>query len=152
MGKSQSRSSTNKSPNVKNRCKEPFIHKQALQQLEEDLSNFNVMENLSTFNHTKSINIKRLFYRSITLFVSALGRGYGLKKNSSFDIIEELQREDTVSEEAAQALSLAVAVACQHRLVHYSYKRRQEDNVYQENEVIGGSEKLKQLTTHVNQA
>ena len=125
-------------------------YKKIVPQLEDDLNNFDLRQNLFGFRMSKNLNIKRVFYRSITLFVSALGRAYGLLQNSSFEIIEELKRRIIISETAAQRLSLAVAVACHIRLVHYLSKRRQEDNMHKEDEIIGGQKKLKGLKKIVN--
>ena len=47
---------------------------QVKKQLKEDLDNFNIAKNLMPRPEIrKTINIKRVVYRSVTLFVSALG-------------------------------------------------------------------------------
>ena len=127
-------------------------YKNLVPQLKEDLENFDLLTNLTKFRFQKDVNIKRIFYRSITLFVSALGRAYGLRQNSSFGIIDELKRLELINGNTAKRLSQAVAIACHIRLVHYSSKGRQEENIYEEDERYGGSEKLKQLTKYVNQS
>ena len=119
-------------------------------QLREDLDNFNIDENLRNFSHNKNINIKRVIYRSITLFVSALGRLHGIRENSGFGIIDILQRQRKLSENAASRLTHAVAVACHVRLVHYASQNRQEDIISKENEKMGGGEKLKELSKIVH--
>ena len=72
---------------------------------------------------------KRVFYRSITLFVSALGRLNGIREHFSFGIIDELKRRNVIGKDEAQKLPLAMAVACHIRLVHYSHKNRQDDEI-----------------------
>ena len=59
-------------------------YKKLVPQLEDDLKNFHLLTNLFQFRISKDVNIKRVFYHSISLFVSALGRAYGLRQNSSF--------------------------------------------------------------------
>ena len=118
-------------------------------QLEEDLNKFALTSNLLNFTMNKKLNIKRVIYRSITLFLSALGHSYGVQKHSSLEIIDELKRRNLLSKMAAQKLCLAVAVACHVRLVHYSSKNRQDDDIYEENE-FEGKEKFQQLTKIVN--
>ena len=125
-------------------------YKKLVPQLEDDLINFHLMKSLSQFRISKDLNIKRVFYRSISLFVSALGRAYGLRQNSSFGIIKELKRRSLIDNVIAQRLSLAVAVACHTRLVHYSSKKKQEDSMYEEDETIGGGKKLGELKKIIN--
>ena len=120
-------------------------YKKLVPQLEDDLEKFDVSTNLVKFPESKSVNIKHVIYRSITLFVSALGRSYGVRKHCSFEIINELKRRNELSNRAAHILSMAVAVACHIRLVHYSSKNRQDDVIYKEQEQWG-REKLGELT------
>ena len=124
--------------------------KKIVPQLKDDLENFDLIANLSKFKLDRSINIKRVFYRSITLFVSALGRLHGLRQNSSFSIIAELRRRNKLSQQAAHKLAHSVAVACHIRLSHYSSKQRQADNIHNDDEEIGGKKKLKALTRIVS--
>ena len=116
-----------------------------LKQLYEDLENFSQFKNLLNFTLQKSINIKRIVYRSMTLFISALARLYNVDAASSFEIINKLKSSQTISESAAKILSHAVAVACHIRLSHYMSTKQQDDNIYRENE-YRGMEKLKELT------
>ena len=124
-------------------------YKKRVPQLDDDLAKFDMSTNFINFTESKSVNIKHVIYRSITLFVSALGRSYGVRKHSSFEIIDELKRRKELSRKAAHMLSLAVAVACHIRLVHYSSKNRQDDDIYKEQE-HWGKEKLRELTKIVN--
>ena len=119
-------------------------------QIQDDLTKFQLITSLAEFRISKDLNIKRIFYRSISLFVSALGRAHGLRQNSSFAIIKELKRKDVITTATAHRLSLAVAVACHTRLVYYSSKKSQEDVIYKEEATIGGEEKLKELKKIVN--
>ena len=125
-------------------------YKKLVPQLQDDLKNYDVTSSLSPFRISKDLNIKRVFYRSITLFVSAVGRAYGLRQNSSFEIIDELKQKGLLSKKSAQRLSLAVAAACHIRLAHYASKKRQEDTMYKEDETSGGKEKVKEMEKIVN--
>ena len=118
------------------------------EQIEEDSKNFDLVSNLGMFTADKTINVKRILYRSITLFLSALGRILGFDVNSGFQIVEELCKQTLVSEEGALRLSHAVAVGCHVRLFCYMKRGRQEDNIYNENE-SWGREKLMELTNIV---
>ena len=118
------------------------------QQLKEDLANFDIINKLT--NDTKGrINIKRIIYRSITLFVSALGRSHNIDENSCLNIVEELKRMGSLSDYTAHRLSYAVAVACHVRLAHYMTKKRQDDEIYNE-DAASSEEKLKPLTRIVS--
>ena len=73
-----------------------------------------------------NVNIKRIIYRSITLFISALGCMQDVDENSCFhcfDIIEELQRRHKINDGSAHRLSHVVAVACHIRLFRYMSKQ-----------------------------
>ena len=118
-------------------------------QLKEDLENFYLPYNLDMFLYNKIINIKRVIYRTITLFISALGRLRGVDKNSSFKIIAEFERKKMISDFAAHKFSYAVAIACHVRMFYYTSKKRQSDDIYKEFE-DKGREKLKEMTTVVS--
>jgi len=98
-------------------------------QLNEDLDNFDVNKNLMTMSYTESWNIKRVLYRSTTLFVAALGRIFDSDSNSNFDIIADLLERGEITENTAHKLSQAVAIACYARLYQYMTKRSQDDHV-----------------------
>ena len=116
-----------------------------LKQLEEDLENFDLYENLIMFVEINDINIKQVIYRSITLFVSALGRLHQINKNSAFDIIEQFFTENIFLDYTSTKMKNAVAVACHLRLVHYMNKKRQQDNIHHEIE-FEGKAKLQEMT------
>ena len=120
-----------------------------LKQINEDLKNFNLLKNICKFVFEKSINIKRVIYRSLTLFISALARLYNVDAASSFEIITKLMSTKTISERAAKILSHAVAVACHIRLSYYISTQQQDDNIYKETE-YRGMEKLKELIKFVS--
>jgi len=120
-----------------------------IQQLEEDLRAFDIAQNLMMFSFDKAINIKRIIYRSITLFISALERLSNLAINSGFDIIEEFRSHSMINNFAAHRLSHAVAVACHVRLSYYMAKDRQDDDIFKEEE-SWGQKKLDELTKIVS--
>ena len=120
-----------------------------MKQLEKDFQNCNLTDKLEMFAESNSVDIKRIVYRSITLFVSALGRLHGLNVNSSFNIIQELLTRNLIGEDAASCISHAVAVACHIRLFFYQSKRRRYDQV--ENE-LWGKEKADSLMEVVSKS
>ena len=90
------------------------------------------MDNFSTnklFNlfAASSCNIKRVVYRSVSLFISALGHLYSIKFSSSFNVVRQLQKEGRINGETASGLLFALAVACEVRLKMYMAKKRQDD-------------------------
>ena len=121
-----------------------------MKQVDEDFANFAMLKNFGAFLFSTNINIKRIIYRSITLFLSALGRLYNVDENSCFDIIDEFQRKHYVNDITAHKLSHAVAIACHIRLFRYTFKQRQDDTIDKEHETFGVKEKLKELTKAVN--
>jgi len=120
-----------------------------LKQLEEDLKNFDIINNLSVIQSDDDINVKQIIYRSTTLFISALGRLESLDVNSGFEIIEELKLQRKINEYTALRLSLAVAVSCHVRLFHYMAQKRQDDNIFCD-QLGSPEEKLVYLTKGVD--
>ena len=98
-------------------------------QIVDDLESFTVSFNTFKLKSGRSINIKKLFYRSITLFITALGRIHNIFGLSCFDIIEELAVKKIVSRYAKQKLMFAVALACELRLTWYMKCKRQNDTI-----------------------
>ena len=75
------------------------------------------------------INIKRIAYRSTTIFIAALGRLFNIQAQSCFDMIEELRQNNELSDYAAHKLMFSVSVACEIRLKWYSHNNSQTDEV-----------------------
>ena len=61
-----------------------------LSQVKDDLNNFATRHKLSNLTSSNTFNVKQNVYRSLTLFLSALGRLNKLNSNSCFDVIEKL--------------------------------------------------------------
>jgi len=98
-------------------------------QLKEDLENFNIANSLKTFESSQSLNIKHVIYRSVSLFISALGQLNNCNKTTNFAILEELFQEDILDASTFHALSSALATACLLRLHWYIMKEAQNDYV-----------------------
>ena len=118
--------------------------------LNEDLANLNIKDNISKFLRKTNMSIKRIIYRSITLFISALGRLHDVDEHSCFDIIDEFQRRHEINDVSAHRLSHSVAVACHVRLYHYMSKKQQDDSVFKQSEKIGVEAKIKELKKAVS--
>ena len=103
--------------------------KEIKKQIIADLESFTVSTNILKLKSSTSIDIKAMFYRSITLFVTALGRIYNIRASSCFDIIEELRAEKKISEYAKHKLMFAVALACEVRLKWYMKCKRQNNEI-----------------------
>ena len=97
-------------------------------QVKEDLDNFSTRFRLSNLKSQHTINIKQLVYRSTTIFISALARKHNISANSSFDIIDEMAKNNQISQNTAEKLKFAIAIACEMRLRVYTDKKCQCDN------------------------
>ena len=98
------------------------------QQVKQDLNNFSTQFRLSKLKSQHSINIKQLVYRSTTIFISALARKHNISANSCFDIIDEMANNKRITQNTAEKLKFAIAVACEMRLRVYTKKNCQCDN------------------------
>ena len=103
--------------------------KEIKKQIIDDLKSFTVSSNIFKLMSSTSINIKALFYRSITLFVTALGQIHKIRASSCFDIIDELAAEKQISEYAKHKLNFAVTLAYEVRLKWYLKCKRQNDTI-----------------------
>ncbi|CAK8673143.1 unnamed protein product [Clavelina lepadiformis] len=111
---------------------QPSHHDRLMQQLNEDLTNFDAFNCLNALFADSKFNIKRLVYRTSTLFISALGRLNSIDDGSSFAIIDQLNNNNIIDDETAHLLSYAIAVSCQVRLKVYMEKESQDDYVGEE--------------------
>ena len=120
------------------------MHQQVLKQLKDDLQNFNIGKRLGRNKTEKSFNIKRVIYRSVTLFISALGQlTKCFNENTNFAILEELHQKHIINDNAYHDLSFAVAIACHIRLFQYMKKKSQEDLIGEFSQDFFRSEKFK---------
>ena len=97
-------------------------------QVKQDLNNFSTRFRLSKLKSQLSINIKQLVYRSTTIFISALARKHNISANSCFDIIDEMANNKQITQNTAEKLKFAIAIACEMRLRVYTDKNCQCDN------------------------
>ena len=97
-------------------------------QVKQDLNNFSTRFRLSKLKSQHTINIKQLVYRSTTIFISALSRKQNISANSSFDIIAEMAKNNQITQNTADKLKFAIAIACEMRLRVYIEKNCQCDN------------------------
>ena len=96
-------------------------------QIVEDIKNFATRSSVFQMNLKNEINIKKVAYRSVTLFVAAYGRIFDIYESSCFDIVEKLSGEHGFSDSAKDKLLYAVAMACEIRLRWYMKHQRQTD-------------------------
>ena len=97
------------------------------QQINEDIEKFATRSTVFQMNLRNEINIKKVAYRNVTLFVAAYGRKFGFCESSCFDIIEKLKEKDGFNEYSKESLMYAVAMACEIRLRWYMKHQRQTD-------------------------
>ena len=98
------------------------------QQVKQDLNKFSTRFRLSNLKSQHTINIKQLVYRSTTIFISALARKHNISANSCFDIIDQMANTKQITQNTADKLNFAIAVACEMRLRVYTKKNRQCDD------------------------
>ena len=98
------------------------------QQVKDDLDNFSTRFRLTNLKSQDKINIKQLVYRSTTLFISALGRKHNISANSSFDTVNEMAKHNKITQNTADKLRNAIAIACEIRLRVYVNNKSQCDN------------------------
>ena len=99
------------------------------QQVEKDLGNFATRSTLSTIKTDRKLNVKRVCYRSTTLFLAALGRICNIRESSCFDIVDKLTEKNEITEYAKHKLMYAVALACEIRLRWYLKNEKQCDEL-----------------------
>ena len=100
------------------------------QQVSEDLNKFCTRFKLAKLKSFDSINIKKLVYRSSTLFITALARIHNISENSCFDIIQKMTNNSIISPQTSVKLSFAIAIACEMRLRVYMENKSQCDNAF----------------------
>ena len=107
------------------------VLKEVTDQVIEDLQSFATRFSLSELESSKPFNMKRIIYRSTTLFISALGRLHNIRASSCFDIIAKLHMSDDEEHNkyAKHKLMYAVALACEIRLRWYMKRKKQSDSI-----------------------
>ena len=100
-----------------------------LEVISEDLESYAVFDSLATVHKKKNFNVKRMIYRSSTIFISTLGKIHNLRCHSSFDIISELEKKHVITSKAGHNLKLAVAIACEIRLKTYIKNKAQSESL-----------------------
>ena len=102
--------------------------KEVTKQVKDDLDNYSTRFRLAKLKSNHTINIKQLIYRSSTIFIAALGRIHNILANSSFEIVNEMQKIGEITKTTRDKLNYAIAIACEIRLKVYSKKKCQNDN------------------------
>ena len=106
---------------------EKEMHKEVKLQTMKDLKNFGTKFSLFAEKPTEGFNMKKVIYRSTTIFIMALGRIHRIFASSCFEIIKTLRQRDIISYYAQKKLMYAVALACEIRLKWYMSKKTQKD-------------------------
>ena len=106
---------------------EKSVEQSVKSQISDDLLAFATKSTLFRISLNNSLNIKRVAYRSITLFIAALGRICSSHSLSCFDIIEDLAVKGVLSKYAEHKLMYAIAIACEIRLRWYTKNKSQSD-------------------------
>ena len=127
--------------------------KEVTEQVKEDLDNYSTRFRLANLKPNQTINIKRLIYRSSTIFIAALGRIHNILANSSFEIVNEMQKKREITKSTQNELNYVIAIACEIRLKIYSKNKCQNDspirlthddkNVNQILDIVGAASTIK---------
>ena len=96
-------------------------------QVKDDLNKFSTRFQLTELKTQSTINIKQLMYRSITIFVLALGRLHKIFACSCFDIVDKMANTNKITHNTANKLRCAISIACEMRLKVYMNKKSQCD-------------------------
>ena len=110
------------------------------QQVKDDLNSFSTRSLLTKLMLKNKLNIKKLVYRSATIFIAALARIHNITANSSFDIVKEMANKKKVTENTAKKLRCAIAIACEMRLRVYMDVESQKNDIIDLKQ--GGKEKF----------
>ena len=103
--------------------------KEVTSQVVEDLAKFATRLVFSLAERNQPINIKHVVYRSITLFISALGRAFNIHASSCFDVVTGLAEKGHINKKMRHKLMYATPTACEIRLKWYMQNKRQSDNM-----------------------
>ena len=103
--------------------------KEVTSQVVDDLAKFATRPVFSLAERNNPINIKHVVYRSISLFISALGRAFNIHASSCFDIVTGLAEKRHINKKMTQKLMYATAMACEIRLKWYMQNKRQSDDM-----------------------
>jgi len=95
--------------------------------LSKDIKTFNPFKTIPNMLHTPKWNLKRVVYRSFGLFVEVLGKLYGVKANSGFEIIRNLIAKDILDQQFGEDLLFAATAAYYLRLISYVNENSQYD-------------------------
>ena len=111
-----------------NQTPKPKLIEEMKQRVKNDLNNYSTRFRLAKLKSDDKINIKQLIYRSTTIFIAALGRINNISANSSFGIVNEMERAGIITRNTRDELCYAIAIACEIRLKVYSKSKSQNDS------------------------
>ena len=114
--------------NKRKQTPKPKRIQEVKQQVKDDLDNYSSRFRLVNLKSEDTINIKQLIYRSSTIFIAALGRIHNISANSSFEIVNEMQKIGEITKTTRDKLIYAIAIACEIRLKTYSKSKCQNDS------------------------
>ena len=98
----------------------------------EDQEKFSERITLSNVRSRNQLNFNQLFYQSSIVFIAALGKAYNVKSSSSFEIVNELNKLNRISDFGKHKLLFAATMACDIRLRIYMKMKSQHDYVQSE--------------------
>ena len=120
-----------------NKKSESEISNDVQRQVKDDLNKFSTRFQLTRLKTQNKINIKQFVYRSTTIFISALSTLHKISANSSFDIIDQLEQHHKISQNTANKLRYAIAIATEMRLRVYMKSKCQNDDAIDLDQVNG---------------
>ena len=99
-------------------------------QLINDAAKFDAIVDLLSFVFLPSeANVKRVFFRGITTYLSAAAKYYGLAPSSSFQIIDGLRCVGLICEVDQHFCRYGLAIACELRLKVYARRQKQAEKL-----------------------
>ena len=97
--------------------------------IKDDMKTYSTKLSLFATVESDSYNVKQFVYRSTTIFIAGLAKIHNIKSGSCFDVIEQMNQKNLISDAFKQKLQYAVAIACEIRLKTYLKKNCQDDYV-----------------------
>ena len=96
----------------------------------EDATKFDAIVDLFFLDFLPTdANLKRVFYRGLTIFISAWAKFHGFESFSSFQVVDRLHHIGYLSEVDQHFLKFGLAIACELRLKFYAQSEKQTETL-----------------------
>ena len=108
-----------KSPETKRKSNSSVGFSRGIQQMKEDIDNFNPLNSYLCSPAGGLFDTKKDFYRLISLLLTDLGLVFDIRSPSPWQVISELRNQDIISESDSAILKVCLSIANEIRLKAY---------------------------------